>query len=57
MTIDTIIKKYRDLNLELSVEIEGMEPFLEILFMISLYELIEDELATIEQEMKNETSN
>jgi hypothetical protein len=57
MTIDTIIKKYRDLNLELSVEIEGMEPSRERLFMISLYELIEDELATIEQEMKNETSN
>ena len=39
------------------LKIEGMEPSRERLSMMSLYELIEDELATIEQEMKNETSN
>lgn len=54
MTIDTIIKKYRDLNLELAVEIEGMEPSHERRLLLSLYELIEDELAVIEQELKRD---
>lgn len=57
MTVADIVKKYRELNLELSVKIEKMEPCWDRIFLISLYEVVEDELATIEQGLKNETSN